>query len=97
MTVMASNGRGGGVGRGLGTDEPMARLRVLEHILGCAHIAAVQTSKTLFATHRIAMAFVLISAPGCSERFRKSPGKIERKTKEDLFERRPIARNAALI
>src|SRR5262249_53860957 len=55
-----------------------------------ARIAAVQTNKTLIATHRIAMAFVLICAPGCSERFRKSLGKTERKTSEDLFERRRL-------
>jgi hypothetical protein len=60
VTVMAGNGRGGGVGGGLGVDEPTAPLLAWEAMVGCPRIAAAQTSKTPITANRIAIAFVLI-------------------------------------
>jgi hypothetical protein len=69
------------INSGLGTDEPMARLPVLEHILGCARIAAVQTSKTLIATHRIAWPSSSSALPDVQNVLEDSLGKIEKKPK----------------
>src|SRR6266581_5139563 len=89
MTVRGGNGRGCGVGRGLRMDEPMAQLLALEDIVGCARIAAAQTSNAPIATNRNPMAFVLIRAPGCAERFRKFSGQSREKQKRNLIETRP--------
>ena len=54
---------GDGIGRRLmrlEIDEPMEQLLALEDIVGCARIAAAQTSNAPIATNRISMAFVLI-------------------------------------